>query len=155
MSGHVRRPLQPEQALCMRPPLLQEAAKLWCLCRLPYNEERPMLACDYCQQWFHYDCCGLRPPGDDEDDDSVAPPDFKCPACCLKVPFLPLADAGLQQERWVFGGLFRVCTTSSRFPLGLIASLEGLHARHESACAPALPSADGAFQGSVAMCAAI
>ena len=45
-----------------------------------------MLACDYCQQWFHYDCCGLRPPGDDEDDDSVAPPDFKCPACCLKVP---------------------------------------------------------------------
>jgi histone demethylase JARID1 len=62
----------------------QEAAKLWCLCQLPYNEERPMLACDACGQWFHYDCCGLRPPADDEDDEAVAPPDFACPACCLK-----------------------------------------------------------------------
>ena len=62
----------------------QEAVKLWCLCKLPYDEERPMLACDHCGDWFHYDCCGLRPPGDDEDDDTVAPPDFKCPACCLK-----------------------------------------------------------------------
>lgn len=64
--------------------LPQEASKLWCLCKLPYNEERPMLACDYCQDWFHYDCVGLRPPGDDEDDEDVAPPDFRCPSCCLK-----------------------------------------------------------------------
>jgi hypothetical protein len=62
----------------------QEATKLWCLCKLPYNEDRPMLACDYCQDWFHYDCVGLRPPGDEEDDEDVAPPDFRCPSCCLK-----------------------------------------------------------------------
>ncbi|CAL8461880.1 g1411 [Coccomyxa elongata] len=63
---------------------LKEATKLWCLCKLPYNEDRPMLACDYCQDWFHYDCVGLRPPGDEEDDEDVAPPDFRCPSCCLK-----------------------------------------------------------------------
>jgi hypothetical protein len=28
---------------------LQEASKLYCLCQLPYNEEKPMLGCDYCQ----------------------------------------------------------------------------------------------------------
>ena len=84
MSCGVPEALQPEQAPCMQP-LLQEASKLWCLCRLPYNKERPMLACDYCQQWFYYDCCGLSSPGDDKDVDSVAPPDFKCHACCVKV----------------------------------------------------------------------
>ena len=70
-----------EGGLCWR---AQEATKLWCLCKLPYNEDRPMLACDYCQDWFHYDCVGLRPPGDEEDDEDVAPPDFRCPSCCLK-----------------------------------------------------------------------
>lgn len=69
----------------------QEATKLWCLCKLPYNEDRPMLACDYCQDWFHYDCVGLRPPGDEEDDEDVAPPDFRCPSCCLKARALLLS----------------------------------------------------------------
>ncbi len=63
----------------------QEATKLWCLCKLPYNEDRPMLACDYCQDWFHYDCVGLRAPSDDEDDADVAPEDYRCPNCCAKV----------------------------------------------------------------------
>ncbi len=63
----------------------QEAARLYCLCRQPYNDKRPMLACDHCSEWFHYDCVGLLPPGEDDDDDAVAPKDFRCPACCLKV----------------------------------------------------------------------
>ena len=62
----------------------QEACKLWCLCRQPYNADRPMLACDYCNDWFHWECVGLDAPGDDEDDEDVAPPDFRCPACCAK-----------------------------------------------------------------------
>lgn len=64
---------------------VQEACKLYCLCQLPYNEERPMLSCDYCQEWFHYDCVGLRAPSDDEDDEDVAPKDYRCPDCCRKV----------------------------------------------------------------------
>lgn len=64
---------------------MQEACKLYCLCQLPYNEERPMLGCDYCQGWFHYDCVGLRAPSDDEDDEDVAPKDYKCPQCCQDV----------------------------------------------------------------------
>ena len=65
--------------------VLQEACKLYCLCQQPYNEDRPMLSCDYCQDWFHYDCIGLRAPSDDEDDEDVAPQDYRCPACCWKV----------------------------------------------------------------------
>ena len=42
---------------------LRDAATLYCLCRLPYDQDRPMLACDYCSNWFHYDCVGLDPPG--------------------------------------------------------------------------------------------
>lgn len=44
-----------------------------------------MLGCDHCQEWYHYDCIGLHAPGDDEDDEDVAPEDFRCPRCCLQV----------------------------------------------------------------------
>ena len=59
--------------------------KLYCLCKLPHDGERPMLQCDSCRDWFHWDCVGLNPPGDDEDDEEVAPADFQCPSCCVKV----------------------------------------------------------------------
>ncbi|KAK9867634.1 hypothetical protein WJX84_000274 [Apatococcus fuscideae] len=73
---------------------IQEAARLYCLCRQPYNDKRPMLACDHCSEWFHYDCVGLLPPGEEEDDDAVAPKDFRCPACCLKagLQYIPQHD---------------------------------------------------------------
>ena len=64
---------------------VQDAVKLYCLCKLPHDGERPMLQCDACRDWFHWDCVGLTPPGDDEDDEEVAPADFQCPACCIKV----------------------------------------------------------------------
>ena len=50
-----------------------------------------MLGCDYCQEWFHYDCVGLRAPSDDEDDEDVAPKDYRCPDCCRKVTPFSLA----------------------------------------------------------------
>ena len=65
--------------------LLQESAKIYCLCRQPYDELRPMLSCDHCSDWFHYDCIGLQPPGDNEDDDEVAPAEYRCPKCCIQV----------------------------------------------------------------------
>ena len=64
---------------------VQDAMKLYCLCKLPHDGERPMLQCDSCRDWFHWDCVGLTPPGDDEDDEEVAPADFQCPSCCVKV----------------------------------------------------------------------
>lgn len=63
---------------------LQESAKIYCLCRQPYDELRPMLSCDHCNDWFHYDCIGLQPPGDNEDDDEVAPAEYRCPKCCIQ-----------------------------------------------------------------------
>lgn len=66
--------------------LLQDAVKLYCLCKLPHDGDRPMLQCDGCRDWFHWDCVGLTPPGDDEDDEEIAPADFHCPFCCVKVP---------------------------------------------------------------------
>ena len=65
--------------------VLQESAKIYCLCQQPYDELRPMLSCDHCTDWFHYDCIGLTPPGDDQDDDQVAPAEYRCPKCCLQV----------------------------------------------------------------------
>jgi len=65
--------------------LMQESAKIYCLCRQPYDELRPMLSCDHCNDWFHYDCIGLQPPGDNEDDDEVAPAEYRCPKCCIQV----------------------------------------------------------------------
>ncbi len=67
--------------------LMQESAKIYCLCRQPYDELRPMLSCDHCNDWFHYDCIGLQPPGDNEDDDEVAPAEYRCPKCCIQVGY--------------------------------------------------------------------
>lgn len=45
-----------------------------------------MLSCDYCSDWFHYDCVGLAAPVEVEDEEADnAPPDYRCPCCCRKV----------------------------------------------------------------------
>lgn len=64
---------------------LVEASRPYCLCQALYDERRPMIGCDYCNEWYHWECVGLSPPGDDQDDEEVAPPDFKCPCCCMLV----------------------------------------------------------------------
>lgn len=56
---------------------LTEASKAYCLCQALYDEVRPMLGCDYCSDWFHWECVGLQPPREDQDHTEVAPPDFK------------------------------------------------------------------------------
>lgn len=57
---------------------LCEAAKAYCLCQSLYDEQRPMLGCDYCSDWYHWECVGLLPPREDQDDREVAPPDYRC-----------------------------------------------------------------------------
>jgi hypothetical protein len=56
---------------------LAEAAKAYCLCQSLYDERRPMLGCDYCSDWFHWECVGLMAPRDDQDDREVAPHDYR------------------------------------------------------------------------------
>lgn len=63
---------------------LREKSTPYCLCSCVYDENRPMLGCEFCDRWFHYECVGLEPPRDDEVDDEVAPADYRCPHCCTK-----------------------------------------------------------------------
>lgn len=62
--------------------VLKDKSKLYCLCYRPYDEQRPMLGCDLCSDWFHYECVGLQPPGHDGPgaEDHL----FECPACCRR-----------------------------------------------------------------------
>ena len=61
--------------------VLQEACQLHCLCRRANNEDRPMICCDACNGWFHYDCVGLPLPHRDD----AGPREFCCPVCSAKV----------------------------------------------------------------------
>ncbi|KAJ7944914.1 Transcription factor jumonji (JmjC) domain protein [Quillaja saponaria] len=50
--------------------LLRARSMLYCICRKPYDQ-RVMIACDQCDEWYHFDCMKLP-----------SPPDvYICPAC--------------------------------------------------------------------------
>lgn len=50
--------------------LLRARSMLYCICRKPYDQ-RAMIACDQCDEWYHFDCIKL----------SSAPKIYICPAC--------------------------------------------------------------------------
>jgi hypothetical protein len=56
---------------------LSEAAKSYCVCQSLYDEVRPMLGCDHCSDWFHWECVGLEAPRDDQDDAELVPHDYR------------------------------------------------------------------------------
>merc|ERR1712176_242274 len=68
---------------------LKYRCTLYCVCRTPYDTNRPMLACDHCEEWFHYECVGLTPPGDDQGEVDK----FVCKNCTLKQTELLKAEA--------------------------------------------------------------
>lgn len=39
----------------------EEKTKKWCVCQTLYDESRPMIACDECDEWFHWSCMNLSP----------------------------------------------------------------------------------------------
>ncbi|TPX31535.1 hypothetical protein SmJEL517_g05157 [Synchytrium microbalum] len=47
----------------------------YCMCKSHYDEERPMVQCDGCHDWFHLDCVGLSTEQADQMDK------FMCPIC--------------------------------------------------------------------------
>ncbi|CAI9094044.1 OLC1v1029693C1 [Oldenlandia corymbosa var. corymbosa] len=50
--------------------MLGDRSMLYCICRRPYDQ-RPMIACDNCDEWYHFDCIKLSSP----------PKVYICPAC--------------------------------------------------------------------------
>ncbi|KAL6544030.1 hypothetical protein OROGR_010527 [Orobanche gracilis] len=50
--------------------LLRDRSMLYCICRRPYDH-RAMIACDKCDEWYHFDCIKI----------SSAPKIYICPAC--------------------------------------------------------------------------
>ena len=59
---------------------LGERCEVYCLCKTAYDAARPMISCDKCEGWFHYECCGMCPPSEEEPEDADA--HFTCPPCC-------------------------------------------------------------------------
>ncbi|CAN6162576.1 unnamed protein product [Urochloa humidicola] len=51
--------------------LLRDRSVLYCICRKPYDN-RAMIACDQCDEWYHFDCINLL---------GHPPETFFCPAC--------------------------------------------------------------------------
>ena len=46
---------------------------VYCICEIPYNPDRPMVECEACNDWFHYDCVGYE--------DRTNRQDFVCAEC--------------------------------------------------------------------------
>ena len=47
----------------------EDYKKLFCLCRKKYVDGDKMIACDQCNEWFHYDCVGIKGESEDEKDE--------------------------------------------------------------------------------------
>ncbi|KAG6878408.1 hypothetical protein C0993_007590 [Termitomyces sp. T159_Od127] len=62
----------------------QEDDKLYCVCKTTYDEDRFMIACDRCDEWYHTQCVNMP----DLEVDLVD--QFICPPCIEKHPHLDL-----------------------------------------------------------------
>ncbi|KAF8412259.1 hypothetical protein HHK36_000220 [Tetracentron sinense] len=62
--------------------LLRDRSVLYCICRKPYDH-RAMIACDQCDEWYHFDCINLH---------ATPAKTYICPACePLTEELLPLS----------------------------------------------------------------
>ncbi|KAJ1562317.1 hypothetical protein HK096_011402 [Nowakowskiella sp. JEL0078] len=57
----------------------ENIVELYCICKQPFDERKPMIGCDFCEDWFHFSCVGLEA-------DKVASIDkYACPGCEVRV----------------------------------------------------------------------
>ena len=49
--------------------------RLYCVCRQPNDENKMMMCCDFCQEWFHPACVGV------DEDEAEAVARWHCPGC--------------------------------------------------------------------------
>lgn len=54
-------------------------AEAYCLCRQPFDPDRFMLACDYCDEWYHGECVGIT------EEQAEALGNYRCPRCGCQV----------------------------------------------------------------------
>lgn len=64
------------EALQRRGALGEHGGELFCLCQTPWDPDRPMIGCDFCDGWYHLDCVGI--PSVDAADDILK---YKCSRC--------------------------------------------------------------------------
>ena len=74
---------------------LGERCELYCVCRSAYDALRPMICCDRCDGWFHYECIGMQSPAPGEEDENAENVKFACPECCAAqgIPYVPFRPA--------------------------------------------------------------
>eukprot|EP01018_Ginkgo_biloba_P033354 Gb_26073 [translate_table: standard] len=67
---------------------LKVRSVLYCICRKPYDEERAMIACDRCSEWYHFDCINLPEPDSSDEGCELLlqrecgpSGEFICPVC--------------------------------------------------------------------------
>ena len=79
---------------------LGERCELYCVCRSAYDALRPMICCDRCDGWFHYECIGMQPPAPGEEDENAENVKFACPECCAAqgIPYVPFRPAPKEVE---------------------------------------------------------
>ncbi|KAH9849799.1 hypothetical protein C2E23DRAFT_736690, partial [Lenzites betulinus] len=80
----------------------EEAAddKLYCVCKTSYDEDRVMIACDRCDEWYHTQCLNMNDLEVDLIDQFVCPPCIKAnPHLPLKTTYKQRCFAGLKHPR--------------------------------------------------------
>ncbi|KIK71042.1 hypothetical protein GYMLUDRAFT_33157 [Collybiopsis luxurians FD-317 M1] len=73
----------------------EEDDKLYCLCKTTYDEDKPMIACDSCDEWYHMKCVEIPEHKGDLVDQ------FFCPLCAEKNPSAQLKTT--YKQRCLFG----------------------------------------------------
>ena len=64
---------------------IQQDDRLYCLCKTPYEEDKIMIACDRCDEWYHPGCVGMPEVEVDLVDQFIC---SLCSAreCCFQLP---------------------------------------------------------------------
>eukprot|EP01115_Flamella_aegyptia_P002649 TRINITY_DN136768_c0_g1_i1.p1 TRINITY_DN136768_c0_g1~~TRINITY_DN136768_c0_g1_i1.p1 ORF type:complete len:157 (-),score=9.46 TRINITY_DN136768_c0_g1_i1:76-525(-) len=69
-----------------------EKEKLYCICRGLWDGKSFMVACDYCDEWFHGDCIGITPTLAKKIEQYI------CPNCSIKLDVIPKEKQRKQLE---------------------------------------------------------